>query len=171
MILWKRILWLCIAGSLFIADGGSSCAASLEAAPSGGMKLLPEPVTAETLPKSVQVFDVRLGKVVNTLPNTQEIQTQAEAWISRFGALSEHISAEPKSGFVIRIPLSRPVPLAGQALGESAVELFVFIRAGSTESVEMLVFTQKGQPLLFKTKEELTPFIQKYGLQPILQTQ
>lgn len=125
---------------------------------------LERPVTVETLAGPVQIFDVALGKVVATLPNTKEMQDQAKTWIGSITGLSPSIKAEPRDGLVIRIPLQQAEPVQSGISGDKVQELFLFASSTHPRPFQMLMFTQKGQPLFVLTEAELTPFLHKFDL-------
>lgn len=122
------------------------------------------PVTAETYTRPVQIFDVSQGKVVIMLPNTKEIQEEAKSWIMAVESLSGQINAGPKDGIVIRIPLQEPVDINPSISSDRAEELYVFAGPNNGAAVNMLIFTQKSQPLLVNARVNLASFIQKHGL-------
>jgi Xaa-Pro aminopeptidase len=129
------------------------------------------PVTTETYARPVQVFDVRQGKVVVLLPNTQEMQEEAKTWIQAVESLSKQAKVEPKDGIVVRIPLQEPVAIKPEISADRAEEIYVFISQNSSAPAKMLVFTQKSQPLLVNAQVNLTPFLRKHGLNRYMNTE
>lgn len=123
------------------------------------------PVTVETYTRPVQIFDVKQGKITLTLPNTREMQEDAKEWIKAIDGLAAQTKIEPKDGIVIRIPLQEPVPLKSNISDGSAEEIYVFVNPRQTKPALMLVFTQKGQPLLVNADIHLAPILHKHHLQ------
>ncbi|EXX91117.1 VirB6 component [Paenibacillus darwinianus] len=109
--------------------------------------------------KPVQVFDVKAGKVVKTIPNDAEYQRYAAEWLSSVTGLSPQLKPNEKCGFVYRVPLSRPIAtkVGGQTIEVDDVFLFY---CEEFEPV-LLVFDAERKPYLLNFKADLKPFLRK----------
>jgi hypothetical protein len=109
--------------------------------------------------KPVQVFDVKAGKVVRTIPNDAEYQQFAGGWLKSVTGLSPKVRPDEKCGFVYRVPLQKPYPLQVDKLSFSVSDVFLFYCTG-TEPI-LLVFDEARRPYLLNIKADLKPFLRK----------
>lgn len=109
--------------------------------------------------KPVQVFDVKAGKVVRTIPNDAEYQQFAQGWLKAVTGLSPKVRPDEKCGFVYRIPLQQPYALQIDKLSFAVSDVFLFYCNG-TEPI-LLVFDEARRPFLLTFQAELKPFLRK----------
>ncbi len=109
--------------------------------------------------KPVQVFDVKAGKVVRTIPNDAEYQQYAQGWLKSVTGLSPKVRPDEKCGFVYRVPLRQPYPLQVDKLSFSVSDVFLFYCKGS-EPI-LLVFDEARRPYLLTIQADLKPFLRK----------
>jgi len=109
--------------------------------------------------KPVQVFDVKAGKVVRTVSNDAEYQKIAKGWLKSVTGLSPKMKPDEKCGFVYRIPLAKPQPVAVGKLSFSVRDVFLF-HCPDAEPI-LLVFDDARRPYLLELKTDLKPFLRK----------
>ncbi|WP_314002810.1 hypothetical protein [uncultured Paenibacillus sp.] len=113
----------------------------------------------EPMVKPVQVFDVKAGKVVKTIPNDAEYQRFAVEWLRSVTGLSPQLKPHEKCGFVYRVPLTRPIQTQVGALKFEVDDVFLF-HCEQYEPV-LLVFDAERRPYLLTFKADLKPFLRK----------
>ena len=109
--------------------------------------------------KPVQVFDVKAGKVVRTIPNDAEYQKIAQGWLKSVTGLSPAMKPDEKCGFVYRIPLLKPQPLAVGKLSFTVRDVFLFHCPDANPL--LLVFDEARRPYLLDLTTDLKPFLRK----------
>jgi hypothetical protein len=116
-------------------------------------------MSEEPAMKPVQVFDVKAGKVVRTIPNDAEYQQFAQGWLKSVTGLSPKVRPDEKCGFVYRIPLQKPYPLQVDKLNFAVNDVFLFYCSGA-EPI-LLVFDEARHPYLLELTTDLKPFLRK----------
>jgi len=121
----------------------------------------PAPASASEEPamKPVQVFDVKAGKVMRTIPNDAEYQKIAQSWLKSVTGLSPKMKPDEKCGFVYRIPLQKPQPLTVGKLSFTVRDVFLF-HCPDADPI-LLVFDEARRPYLLELKADLKPFLRK----------
>jgi len=109
--------------------------------------------------KPVQVFDVKAGKVVRTVPNDEEFQAMAREWLRSVTGLSPRLRPSEDCGFVYRVPLAgtAAVRIGGTAIAVRDIFLFQCER----ERPLLLVFDPDNRPYLLQFEADLRPFLRK----------
>ncbi|PZD93584.1 hypothetical protein DNH61_23490 [Paenibacillus sambharensis] len=109
--------------------------------------------------KPVQIFDVKAGKVVRTLPNDEEYQKMASSWLRSATKLSPKIKPDDKCGFVYRVPLDKPVSLKIGKTEFAVDDVFLFYCPENDPL--LLVFDAAKKPYLLEFEADLKPFLRK----------
>lgn len=121
---------------------------------------------AQAAPEStfgpVQVFDVKAGKVVLTVPNDKQFQEYASSWIGSISGLAPQLTNDESCSYVYRIPLEKPTTIAMNGLNFATDEVFLFHCDGKPPL--LLVFDDKRRPFLLLFTADIKPFVQKIGL-------
>lgn len=115
----------------------------------------------------VQVFSIPQGKVVLTFPNSPELQAEAGRWIAAVQGLAPQVSAEPRKGLVVRIPLDPPMQVKLPLIDGQIQDAFLFIDNPEVKNPLLLVFTMDNKPVLLQLSYDPASFIQQYGLQRV----
>ncbi|MFX3633432.1 MAG: hypothetical protein ACE3L7_24085 [Candidatus Pristimantibacillus sp.] len=112
--------------------------------------------------KPVQVFDVKAGKVIKSVPNDKEFQEQANSWLGSITNLAPQLKNDESCSYVYRIPLEKPVTIAITGNRIAAQDVFLFNCADKPPL--LLVFDEQRKPYLFQFKADIKPFIKKIGI-------
>lgn len=112
--------------------------------------------------KPVQVFDVKAGKVIKSVPNDKEFQQLANSWLSSITNLAPQLKNDESCSYVYRIPLEKPVTIAIAGNRIAAQDVFLFHCADKPPL--LLVFDEQRKPYLFQFKADIKPFINKIGI-------
>jgi len=112
--------------------------------------------------KPVQVFDIARGKVVATIDNDESFQTHARSWLGGVTGVSARAQPEEKCGYVFRVPLREPVPVAAGSVKLTAGEVFLFYCPG--EAPRLLAIDTSRKAYFLELKAELGPFLEKAGV-------
>ena len=115
--------------------------------------------------KPVQVFDVKAGKVIQTLPNEQAYQDFAKSWIGSVTGLSPQLTNDDSCSYVYRIPLVKAATVSVNGMQLASDEVFLFYCEGKPPL--LLVFDEQRRPYLLLFKEDIKPFIKKIGVPAI----
>ncbi|WP_338551663.1 hypothetical protein [Paenibacillus sp. KS-LC4] len=110
----------------------------------------------------VQVFDVKAGKVVLTVPNDKNYQKMAKSWLGSVTGLAPQLTNDNTCTYVYRVPLAEPYKLSTNNLSLQVKEVFLFVCAG--KAPQLLVFDDQRRPLLLLFKEDIAAFIKKVGI-------
>lgn len=109
----------------------------------------------------VQVFDIKSGKVIKTIPNDDQIQQFANQLISSITGLAPEVSPDSSAQSIIRIPISTPRQIKVGQTNLFINELFLFHY--KTKHSLLLVFDENKKPFLLQYTSDSTPLI-KYIL-------
>ncbi|RXZ80206.1 hypothetical protein EBB07_19820 [Paenibacillaceae bacterium] len=112
--------------------------------------------------KPVQVFDVKAGKVVKTVPNDAQFQQFASAWLKGVTGLAPQATTEDKCGYVYRIPLAKPTDVTAGKLQLQVEDVFLFYCPG--QPALLLIFDVERRPYLLTFQTDLQPFLKKIGI-------
>jgi hypothetical protein len=109
--------------------------------------------------RPVQVFDVKAGRVVRTIPNDEEFQAMAREWLRSVTGLSPKLQPGEDCGFVYRVPLAEPgtARIGGTEIAVRDLFLFHCVR----EHPLLLVFDSGNRPYLLRFEADLRPFLRK----------
>ncbi|MFC4777619.1 hypothetical protein ACFO9Q_12550 [Paenibacillus sp. GCM10023252] len=112
--------------------------------------------------KPVQVFDVAAGRVVKTIPNDDEFQSQAQSWLESVTGLAPQLQTDDSCSYVYRVPLKQPVNLSVQATALTADEIFLFYCQDKPPL--LLIFDAQRRPNLLLFNADIAPFLKKVGI-------
>lgn len=109
--------------------------------------------------RPVQVFDVKAGKVVYSMPNDRQFQEMARSWLAAVTGLSPRLKPEEECGYVYRVPLAEPAPVRVGGTTITARDVFLFVCERSKPV--LLVFDASNRPYLLNFEADLRPFLRK----------
>ncbi|WP_274650531.1 hypothetical protein [Paenibacillus humicola] len=112
--------------------------------------------------RPVQVFDVEAGKVVKSVPNSEQYQGFAREWLGSVTGLAPQLSPGDKCGFVYRIPLTLPYTVRTGELTVRTSDVFLFYCPGKPKL--LLIFDEERKPYLLQFKADIEPFVKTIGL-------
>ncbi|MFF2089960.1 hypothetical protein [Paenibacillus sp. NPDC058174] len=112
--------------------------------------------------KPVQVFDVKAGKVVKSVPNDKQFQSFAHSWIGSVTGLAPQLKNDDTCSYVYRIPLEKPATIKVNGIKVAAEDVFLFYC--DDKPPLLLVFDEQRRPYLLLFSADIKPFIQKIGL-------
>ncbi|WP_341278103.1 hypothetical protein [Paenibacillus sp. FSL H8-0537] len=147
MKLQKWIAALCAACSLFIFASTGFAQETAKEQPTVG---------------PVQVFDVKAGKVVLTVPNDDDYQKMANSWLDSVTGLAPQLTNDNTCTYVYRVPLAKAYNLSTNNISLQVKEVFLFVCGG--KAPQLLVFDEQRRPLLLLFKADIAAFIKKVGI-------
>ncbi|MBB3110445.1 hypothetical protein FHS18_002512 [Paenibacillus phyllosphaerae] len=112
--------------------------------------------------RPVQVFDVTAGKVIKTIPNSNEYQQYAKTWLGSVSKLAPQLQPADKCGYVFRIPLAAPTPVKAGAENITTSDVFLFYCPD--KPTLLLVFDENRKPFLLEFKGDIKPFLKLVGV-------
>ena len=115
--------------------------------------------TPQTPGRPVQVFDVKAGKVVRSVPNDAEFQQMAREWLRSVTGLSPRLQPGEDCGFVYRVPLTEPVAVRAGGMTITVRDVFLF--HCERKKPLLLVFDSGNRPYLLNFEADLRPFLRK----------
>ncbi|WP_127585331.1 hypothetical protein [Paenibacillus koleovorans] len=118
--------------------------------------------------QEAQVFDIKLGKIVHTFPNTPELRLEVEKWIGSIEGLVAAVNPEPLEGVIIRIPLNPVLQINNEWLRNRAVQAFLFVSHSTVDKPALLLLDEQEQPMVYRLKMSAGPFLDQYGLRRYL---
>lgn len=107
---------------------------------------------------SVQVFDVKKGKVVLTTENNEQFQKFAHQWLKGIKSFAPEVQPDMTATYIFRIPMNPPATLQIGSTNLHVAEIFMFYYADKEPL--LLIFDENKKPYLFHTSEDVTPFVQ-----------
>ncbi|UHA76230.1 type IV secretion system protein VirB6 [Paenibacillus sp. 481] len=121
-----------------------------------------KPEVNSSLPP-VQLFDMRQERIVKTIPNTEQFQTEAKKWLASTTGLSPQISIGERCGYIVRIPLRGAVSVPLQNASLSVNDVFL-LYCPDKEPL-LLVFSADRKPFMLQFSANVKPFMEQL-LQP-----
>ncbi|MUT65426.1 hypothetical protein [Paenibacillus sp. NEAU-GSW1] len=112
--------------------------------------------------RPVQVFDVKAGKVIKSVPNDKDFQRFANDWISSVTGLAPQLTNDDSCSYVYRIPLEKPVTIKVNGINVAAEDVFLF--NCDQKPPLLLVFDEQRRPYLLLFSADIKPFVQKVGI-------
>lgn len=106
---------------------------------------------------SVQIFDIKSGKIIKTIPNDAQIQTFTNELISSITGLAPEIAPDNEAKYIIRIPVTNPRQIKVGQTNLLINELFLFYY--TTDHSILLVFDENKKPFLLHYDSDITPLI------------
>ncbi|SFE64099.1 hypothetical protein SAMN04487969_104317 [Paenibacillus algorifonticola] len=110
----------------------------------------------------IQVFDVKAGKVVLSVPNDKDYQKMVNSWLGSVTGLAPQLTNDNTCSYVYRVPLEKPFKLSTNNISLHVNEVFLFVCEG--KAPQLLVFDEQRRPLLLLFKADIAAFIKKVGI-------
>src|SRR5690606_30225651 len=92
----------------------------------------------------IQIFDIKSGKIIKTVPNDAEIQKFTNELISSITGLAPEIAPDNEAKYIIRIPITTPRQIKVGQTNLLINELFLFYY--TTDHSILLVFDENKKP-------------------------
>jgi len=105
----------------------------------------------------IQIFDIKSGKIIKTVPNDAEIQKFTNELISSITGLAPEIAPDNEAKYIIRIPITTPRQIKVGQTNLLINELFLFYY--TTDHSILLVFDENKKPFLLHYDSDITPLI------------
>lgn len=101
--------------------------------------------------ENAEIFDVKKGMVIRTLPQSNEIQTEALYSIKSINGMYVKAKALPENGYIIRVPLSPPVDSKTHWLKEYDINTVkeVFFIFPENQAPYLMILDKLGRPLFY----------------------
>jgi hypothetical protein len=104
---------------------------------------------AEAATSGAEVFDIKKGEVIQTIPNSNTLQNQARHWISSISGVAGSFKIEPTEGIAIKIPLTPPYNVTNNWIKGTVTEVVMFVGKSTTYYPTLLVFTKDNHFVAF----------------------
>ncbi|MBD0384105.1 hypothetical protein [Paenibacillus sedimenti] len=122
----------------------------------------PQPVWAT---EGAEVFDIRKGDIVLTIPNSNLLQNQVKEWLSSASGIAGSFRIEPSDGIAIKIPLTPPCKIRNKWISGTVTEVILFIGKLDTYNPTLLVFTKENHLVAVHIKsKDLKTFLKENNL-------
>lgn len=114
-------------------------------------------LTSPTQVDTVQVFDVKEGHVIKSVPNSGKIQKQTKQIIKKIYEFAPQVQPDMSAKYIIRIPVKAgtQVKVGGNTIAIN--ELFIFYYEDKEPLV--LIFDSNKRPYLLNTKQSIEPLL------------
>jgi len=103
--------------------------------------------------EGAEVFDIRKGEVIATIPNSALLQDQARMWLSSVNGIAGAVQIEPNDGIAIKVMLTPPQEIHNLWITGTATEVVVFIGKEQNYKPTLLVFTKENRLIAFLMKD------------------
>lgn len=92
-----------------------------------------------------EVFDIKKGEIVLTLPNSNSLQNQVKNWLSSsVSGIAGALRIEPSDGIAIKVPLTPPYIVQNKWITGTVTEVVIFVGKIQAYNPTMLVFTKEN---------------------------
>lgn len=108
----------------------------------------------------IEVFDTSKGKVVKTIPNTDQIQKEVRFCIESIHELSPRVDLNFKTGMIYKIPIEPSMQVENQLFHSLVSEVYLIIQ-NEPERPLLLLFDDENKIFLTHFKYEIRPFLLK----------
>ncbi|MNR20798.1 hypothetical protein D3C85_1376610 [compost metagenome] len=124
--------------------------------------LISQPIAAS---EGAEVFDIRKGEIIRTLPNSNELQTQVKEWLSSITGPLESLEVEPRNGIAIKIPLTPPYSISTKWITGTVTEVVMFVSSSPTYYPTLLIFSkERGFAAIHFDSKNLKVFLEENKL-------
>lgn len=106
---------------------------------------------------NIEVMDIKQGKIIKSIPNTEEIQKEVRQFILTIKGLSPSVRIEPRDGMAYKIPVQPPVNYQGKWFSTLIDEVFLMV--GTNEEPRLLIFDDENKPYVVVFKHDISGFI------------
>ena len=93
---------------------------------------------------NIEVMDVKQGKIMKHIPNTEAIQKEVRQFITTITGLSPSVRIEPRDGIAYKIPVEPPITYGGKWFSTVIDEVILMV--GSNEEPRLLIFDDENKP-------------------------
>ncbi|RCX17229.1 hypothetical protein DFR58_108124 [Anaerobacterium chartisolvens] len=101
--------------------------------------------------KTVEIFDISKGQVIKKVSSNSFIENEAKGYLLRITGMYVKANALPDKGYIIKIPLKKPITVENQWLNDydtdPVKEIFVLIPASGNPY--LLVMDNMNRPLFY----------------------
>lgn len=105
----------------------------------------------------IEVMNVKQGKVIKHVPNSEAIQKEVRQFISTIKGLSPSLRIEPRDGMAYKIPVQPPIHYEGKWFSTIIDELFLLV--GTHEEPRLLLFDDENRPYVMLFKHDISRFL------------
>ena len=92
-----------------------------------------------------EVFDMKKGEIVLTLPNSNSLQNQVKNLLSSsVSGIAGALRIEPSDGLAIKVPLTPPYIVRNKWITGTVTEVVIFVGKTQAYNPTMLVFTKEN---------------------------
>ncbi len=127
------------------------------------MTLLTGMANAEEQNK-VEIFDIKKGKVIKTLPGDEKVQKEVEELLKGITGIYPKFEPIPDKGHMVKVPLSPPVKMTNQWLDDHVTEVIVIFP--EYENPHLLVFDSRANSFFFTFNKSTDDFLKRINFTP-----
>ncbi|PKR78765.1 hypothetical protein CEY16_03135 [Halalkalibacillus sediminis] len=120
-------------------------------------------VYAEELP-DIEVFDIQNEEVVQTIPNSDELQSYVAGYVETIDGVCTMINPIPREGFMIKTLFPSPLHVTNQWIDDQ-IETVIIILPTSDEPY-LLMLNGEGRPYVFSFNADIQDFLDKIDFDP-----
>ena len=124
-----------------------------------GAAAAPNQATSPNPSRPVQIFDVKAGKVIKSIPNDEKFQELTRGYLKSVTGLAPQMAPDKNCSYVYRIPLNEPNNIKVGEFSIQTTDVFIFHCANSKPVI--LCFNEQRKPFMLEFQSDLTPLLIK----------
>jgi len=125
-------------------------------------------VTASSVSKNIEVFDISKGKVIINQPINADIQNEVSNYVKSVKSVYTKVMPFPEKGYVIRCPFDPPIKTREKLLNDAGIKVLdsVFIIISDKEAPILLVLDSQQRPNFYTFNSNIQPLLDYVKLIP-----
>ncbi len=122
------------------------------------------PGEAPASDEQIEIFDIKKGKVVQTVPVNEEVRKEVEKMLEGVTGIYAEFNPVPDKGYMVKVPLDPPVRVQNKWLNDYAKEVIVIFP--EYENPHLLVFDSRANSFFLTFHHDVDKFLKKIKYTP-----
>lgn len=117
---------------------------------------------------SIEIFDIKNGQVVKTVPSNPTIQNQGIHFLNGITGPYEKVTGFPEEGFIVKIPYEPSLAVENRWLNTFGIKSLhqIFILFPKQQKPYLLVLDDKNRPFFYNFQGDTAAFLNELHFQP-----
>lgn len=103
----------------------------------------------------IKVIDIEINDVVAERESSSKIEKEVEKVITSIKGIAVEVNPIPKTGYIIRIPLTKPLNIKNQWYDHIVNEVIVLYSTTHHFPNKVVLFTDENEPMFFDINDDL----------------
>lgn len=112
--------------------------------------------------KNVELFDIQKDTVTNVVPTSPLLQEAAESYLEGINRIFVKVRPIPSTGYMVRIPLERPVNVKNEWINELIDEVIIILT--KEDDPYLIIFDDENNPYVFYFKGNTDILVKTFNL-------